>query len=91
MTLKVIIEPGEDRGFIAHVPALKGCWSQGATREEALANIREAIEGWLETEQDKSEGSSQSLDVELVTVQCRGRWRGLPFPLVERGCCGLHS
>ena len=55
MTLKVIIEPGEDRGCIAHVPALKGCWSQGNTRAETLANIREAIEAWLETEQDKSE------------------------------------
>ena len=54
MTLKVIIEPGEDRGFVAHVPALKGCWSQGNTRSEALANIREAIEAWLETERSKS-------------------------------------
>jgi predicted RNase H-like HicB family nuclease len=54
MTLKVIIELGEDRGFIAHVPALKGCWSQGDTRPEAIANVREAIEAWLETERDKS-------------------------------------
>ena len=68
MTLKVVIEPGEDRGFVAHVPALKGCWSQGATREEALANIREAIEGWLETEQDKGEQQVGARDVELVTV-----------------------
>jgi predicted RNase H-like HicB family nuclease len=55
MTLKVVIGPGEDRGFIAHVPALKGCWSQGNTRAETLTNIREAIEAWLEAEQDKSE------------------------------------
>jgi len=68
MTLKVIIEPGDDRGFIAHVPALRGCWSQGITRAEALANIREAIEAWLETEQDKSETRTGSADVELVTV-----------------------
>ena len=68
MTLKVIIEPGEDRGFVAHVPALKGCWSQGNTRSEALANIREAIEAWLETEQDKSENPSGPADVELVTI-----------------------
>jgi len=47
MTLKVIIEPGEDRSFIAHVPALKGCWSQGNTRAEALTNIREAIAAWF--------------------------------------------
>ena len=55
MTLKVIIEPGEDSGFIAQIPALRGCWSQGPTRDETLSNIREAIAAWLETEQDKSE------------------------------------
>jgi predicted RNase H-like HicB family nuclease len=55
MLLKIVVEPGEDRGFVAHVPALKGCWSQGSTREAALSNIREAIAGWLETEQDKVE------------------------------------
>jgi predicted RNase H-like HicB family nuclease len=56
MKLKVIIEPGEDRGYIAQVPALRGCWSQGSTRDEAMANIREAIEGWLEAEQEKVAG-----------------------------------
>ena len=68
MTLKVIIEPGEDSGFIAHVPALRGCWSQGASRDDALTNIREAIGAWLETEQDKSETPSAPADVELVSV-----------------------
>jgi predicted RNase H-like HicB family nuclease len=68
MKLKVVIEPGEDSGFIAHAPALKGCWSQGATREEAIANIREAIEAWLEVEQDKIDRTGPLGDVELVTV-----------------------
>jgi predicted RNase H-like HicB family nuclease len=54
MTFKVVIKPGEDRGFVAHVPALHGCWSQGSTREEAVKNIREAIDAWLEVEHDKS-------------------------------------
>ena len=67
MKLKVVIQPGEDRGFVAHVPALRGCWSQGTTREDALINIREAIEAWLETEQDKAEGSG-TVDVELLNV-----------------------
>lgn len=40
MTLKVVIEPGENFGFVVHVPALPGCISQGNTREEAIANIR---------------------------------------------------
>jgi predicted RNase H-like HicB family nuclease len=68
MTLKVIITPGEDRGFIAHVPALRGCWSQGSTREEVLANIREAIEVWLDVEQDKAERGELPSDVELVSI-----------------------
>jgi predicted RNase H-like HicB family nuclease len=48
MNIKVIVEPGEDGYFVAHVPALKSCWSQGKTKEEALENIREAIDLYLE-------------------------------------------
>lgn len=48
MNVKVIIERGEDGYFVAHVPSLKGCWSQGKTREEALVNMREAIDLYLE-------------------------------------------
>jgi predicted RNase H-like HicB family nuclease len=68
MTLKVIIKPGEDRGFIAHVPALRGCWSQGTTRDEVIANIHEAVELWLEVEQDKDQSSEAPADVELISV-----------------------
>lgn len=68
MTIKVVIEPGEDRGFVAHVPALRGCWSQGNTREETIGNVREAILAWLETEQDKEESSVGAGNVELVEV-----------------------
>jgi len=49
MPVKVVIEKGEDGYFVAHVPALKSCWSQGRTRAEALANIREAIALYLES------------------------------------------
>ncbi len=45
---QVLIYPGEDGYWIAEVPSLPGCNSQGATREEALANIKDAIEGYLE-------------------------------------------
>ncbi len=51
MNLKVVIEAGEDGYFVARVPALKSCWSQGKTREEALSNIREAIELFLEPDE----------------------------------------
>jgi len=50
MNIKVIVEPGEDGYFVAHVPSLKSCWSQGKTKEEALQNIREAIDLYLEPE-----------------------------------------
>ena len=68
MKLKVVIQPGEDRGFVAHVQALRGCWSQGATRDEALSNVREAIEAWLEAGQDKVDHHGKSADVEVLNV-----------------------
>jgi predicted RNase H-like HicB family nuclease len=48
MTFVVTLEVGEDGYVIAECPALPGCVSQGETREEALANIREAIQGIVE-------------------------------------------
>ena len=50
MNIKVIVEIGEDGFYVARVPALKGCWSQGKTREQALVNIREAIDLYLDPE-----------------------------------------
>ena len=44
-----VIFRGEDGHWVAECPSLPGCISQGATKAEAIANIREAIEGWLET------------------------------------------
>jgi len=46
---EVIFEPEEEGGYHVYVPALKGCHSYGATREEARENIIEAIELWLES------------------------------------------
>ena len=49
MKYTVILEDGEDGYIIAHVPALKGCHTQGKTKEEALKNAREAIELYIES------------------------------------------
>ena len=57
MNIKVIVEPGEDGYFVAHVPSLKSCWSQGKTKEEALQNIREAIDLYLESEPSDASSS----------------------------------
>ena len=46
---KVILEPNEDGGYTIYVPSLPGCISEGDTREEALANIKEAIELYIES------------------------------------------
>jgi antitoxin HicB len=48
MKFRVILEPDlDDGGYLVTCPALPGCCSQGETREEALADIRDAIEGYL--------------------------------------------
>ncbi len=48
MRLKVVLEPSEEGGYTVYVPALPGCISEGDTAEEAMKNIREAIELYLE-------------------------------------------
>ena len=49
MKYRVILEPQEEGGYTVYVPALPGCVSQGETVEESLANIKEAIELYLES------------------------------------------
>ena len=53
MKFHVAIEQDESGYYVAEVPALPGCLSQGKSHEEAIANIKEAIEGWLEVMEAK--------------------------------------
>ncbi|PYS47041.1 MAG: type II toxin-antitoxin system HicB family antitoxin [Acidobacteria bacterium] len=55
MTRRVILYPGEDGYVVAEVPSLPGCVSQGKTRDEALANIQEAIALHVEVLQERGE------------------------------------
>jgi antitoxin HicB len=55
MDFKVFLEPDEDGGCVVLCPSLPGCYSQGETPEEALANIRMAIELALEDMQERGE------------------------------------
>ncbi|MBI4063682.1 MAG: type II toxin-antitoxin system HicB family antitoxin [Elusimicrobia bacterium] len=48
MTYKVVLEKNES-GYTVHCPQLRGCWSQGKTKQEALRNIKEAIKTYLES------------------------------------------
>ena len=66
MKLTVILEPSEEGGFTAFVPALPGCISEGKNREEALKNIREAIELYLEPVEDDALPPPQAERLELV-------------------------
>lgn len=61
MKLHVIIEKDEAGYFVAEVPALPGCLSQGKTYEESLANIKEAIEGWLQVMESKKPNDPSKL------------------------------
>jgi len=53
MKLPVVLQPGEDGWLVAGCPLIPGCISQGKTQDEALANIREAIELCLETREQE--------------------------------------
>ncbi len=52
MRLKVVLEPSDEGGYTVYVPSLPGCISEGETVEEALTNIREAIDLYLEPVED---------------------------------------
>ena len=66
MKLPVVLRPGEDGWLVAECPLIPGCISQGKTHEEALANIREAIELCLETRDQ--EGWSLPENYEVVDI-----------------------
>ncbi len=52
MKLKIVLEPSDEGGYTVYVPSLPGCISEGNTKEEAMANIKEAIELYLEPVED---------------------------------------
>jgi len=52
MRFKVVLEPSDEGGFTVYIPSLPGCISEGETEEEALKNIQEAIELYLEPVED---------------------------------------
>ena len=53
MKVKVILEKAEEGGYTVYAPSLRGCISQGETKEEALKNIKEAVELYLEADIDE--------------------------------------
>jgi predicted RNase H-like HicB family nuclease len=53
LNIKVVLEPSKDGGYTVYTPSLPGCISEGETEEEALTNIKEAIELYLEPVDDE--------------------------------------
>ncbi|HEY6290138.1 MAG TPA: type II toxin-antitoxin system HicB family antitoxin [Terriglobia bacterium] len=56
MKVKVVLYPSEE-GFAVSAPSLPGCWSQGATQQEALANIADAIRDYLDAQVEQLDGA----------------------------------
>ncbi|MCH6554474.1 MAG: type II toxin-antitoxin system HicB family antitoxin [Acidobacteria bacterium] len=68
MKLRVVIEQDEEGVFVAECPALPGCVSQGATREEALQNIKDAMQGYLKSLRKHNEPIPPSINEEIIEV-----------------------
>jgi predicted RNase H-like HicB family nuclease len=66
MKFKVVLEPSEDKGYAVHVPALRGCHTQGETIEEALENARDAILTYLQTAEDIARESQYFYEVDVA-------------------------
>ncbi|MFQ5965324.1 MAG: type II toxin-antitoxin system HicB family antitoxin [Candidatus Scalinduaceae bacterium] len=68
MVYRVVVEKGEDFGYVVHCPAIPGCHSQGNTIEEAIENIKDAIKGCLSAlynDLSKSEKELCAVEVEV--------------------------
>jgi predicted RNase H-like HicB family nuclease len=66
MVYRVVVEKGEDFGYVIHCPAIPGCHSQGHTIEEAIENIKDAIKGCLSAlDNDLSKSKKELCAVEV--------------------------
>lgn len=68
MQFRVLITQDDEGTYVVEVPALPGCISQGKTREEAVANIKDAVAGYLVSLKKHREPIPPSVEEELVEV-----------------------
>jgi len=73
MKYTVLIRAGNESGFVATVPALPGCVSQGRTRRQALRNAKEAIEAYIEALLEDGLPVPVQTDAQLVDVEVSAR------------------
>jgi len=68
MKFKVVLEEAEEGRYVVYVPSLPGCVSQGETKEEALENIKEAIEVYLDIDDAEIEAEIKGKKAEIVEI-----------------------
>jgi len=68
MKFRVVVQPDEDGVFVAECPSLPGCISQGKSREEALANIKDAMQGYLASLKKHNEPVPFPITEEIIDV-----------------------
>ena len=66
MNIKAIIHPAEEGGYWAEVPALPGCITEGDSMEEVMANLKDAIEGWIDVANSRKVIESTDRVVEIA-------------------------
>ena len=66
MKIRAIIHPAEEGGYWAEVPAFPGCITEGDTMEEVMANLKDAIEGWLDVANSREAIASTDKIVEIA-------------------------
>ena len=66
MKIKAIIHPAEEGGYWAEVPALPGCITEGDNIDEVIANLKDAIEGWLEVANDSQKPDPIAQVIEIA-------------------------
>ncbi len=71
MNLKIVFEASDEGGYTVYVPGLSGCISEGDARKEALANIKEAIELYLEPAEDDMPLSPETEIMEIAVCPKR--------------------
>jgi antitoxin HicB len=71
MKFRILLHQDEDGVFVAEAPALPGCLSQGATRTEAVSNVREAIAGYLASLKQHGDPIPPPLDEEVIEIKIR--------------------
>ena len=68
MRFRIVIEQDEEGGFVTTCPSLPGCVSQGDTRDEVIANMRDAIDGYVASLRKHGEPIPPSIDEEVVEI-----------------------